>query len=342
MKDCCPPSPERMRGTSPGCNSGLRASSEALVSGTTGAAAVQASTGCCAGEDAHCADDLAAPGKETPIARQSDCCEAASSHGAGKAGSAIPPIATSEACCASGVTIHSASPTFAPAGHPIPSSPASHFAGDDCCSAKEQEIAALGSHADVRRVLIIVLAINLAMFFAEFTAGIIAHSTALMADSVDMLGDALVYMLSLYALNRGLRWRAGAALLKGGIIAIFGIWVFVEVIRKLVGDVVPTAETMGIFGLIALVANLTCLALLYRFRHRDVNMSSTFECSRNDVIANTGVLVAAGGVYAFNAGWPDIVVGSVIALLFFRSAIRVLKEAWPQFRSVHPRAVALD
>ncbi len=218
-----------------------------------------------------------------------------------------------------------------------------HVAGDDCCSAKEQEIAALGAHADVKRILQIVLAINLAMFFAEFTAGILARSTALMADSVDMLGDALVYILSLYALNRSLRWRAGAAVAKGGIIAVFGLWLFVEVILKVVSGTVPVAQTMGIFGGIALVANLTCLTLLYRFRNRDVNMSSTFECSRNDVIANTGVLVAATGVYAFRASWPDIVVGSIIALLFFRSAIRVLREAWPQFRSGRPQtAVPLD
>lgn len=85
--------------------------------------------------------------------------------------------------------------------------------------------------------------------------------------------------------------------------------------------------------LIALLANLTRLALLYRYRKQDVNMSSTFECSRNDVAANIGVLIAAGGVYAFSSPWPDIVVGSVIAVLFFRSAIRVLRQAWPQFRA---------
>lgn len=218
-----------------------------------------------------------------------------------------------------------------------------HVAGDDCCGAKEQEIAALGTHADVKRVLKIVLAINLVMFVAEFTAGLLARSTALMADSVDMLGDALVYLLSLYALNRGLRWRAGAALLKGGIIAAFGVWVLVEVVLKLTSGTMPTAQTMGIFGFIALVANLICLGLLYRYRNRDVNMSSTFECSRNDVIANTGVIFAAAGVYAFKASWPDIVVGSIIALLFFRSAVRVLRQAWPQFRSGRPQvAVPLD
>lgn len=210
---------------------------------------------------------------------------------------------------------------------------------DDCCSSRGQEISALGSQADVRRILQIVLVINLVMFAAEFTAGVLARSTALMADSVDMLGDALVYILSLYALDRGLRWRAGAALAKGVMIAAFGIWVFVEVVLKLMGGVVPIAETMGIFGAIALGANLTCLALLYRFRNRDVNLSSTFECSRNDVIANVGVLIAAAGVYAFQAVWPDIVVGGIIALLFFRSAIRVIRQAGPQFRAVQPAVV---
>ena len=90
---------------------------------------------------------------------------------------------------------------------------------------------------------------------------------------------------------------------------------------------------MLIFGALALVANLTCLALLWRFRKLNVNMSSTFECSRNDVAANLGVLVAAGGVAWFDAAWPDIVVGMLIALVFLRSAIRVLRQAWPQFRA---------
>lgn len=214
---------------------------------------------------------------------------------------------------------------------------------DECCSKKGEEIAALGSTAQVRRVLQIVLAINLAMFFAEFMAGLLARSSALMADSVDMLGDALVYILSLYTLGRSLRWRAGAAVVKGILIAAFGIWVFAEAIMKIVSGVTPTASTMGLFGGIALAANLICLALLYRYRNRDVNLSSTFECSRNDVIANVGVIAAAGGVAAFNSFWPDVFVGSVIALLFFRSAIRVLRSAWPQFRADSPTAaVAFD
>ena len=223
------------------------------------------------------------------------------------------------------------------------SAPRQAEATDDCCSSKAKEITALGSTAGVKWVLQIVLVINLTMFFAEFTAGLLARSTALMADSVDMLGDALVYILSLYALERSLRWRAGAALMKGVIIATFGIWVFAEVVTKVIGGGTPTASTMGLFGAIALIANLICLALLYRYRNRDVNLSSTFECSRNDVIGNVGVIMAAGSVAAFNSFWPDVIVGTIIAALFFRSAIRVLIIAWPQFRASNPtEAVPLD
>ena len=280
-----------------------------------------------------------------------ECCgdtRAALKPAAEKGGCCAEPAieaAAVDSCCApaSGCGGASASEMKAAAPAAPEGSAPGNFAGDDCCSAKADEIAALGAHADVRRVLQIVLVINLVMFVAEFTAGVFARSTALMADSVDMLGDALVYVLSLYALERSLRWRAGAALFKGGIIAAFGIWVAVEVVLKLTGNIVPTAGTMGIFGFIALAANLTCLALLYQHRNRDVNLSSTFECSRNDVIANTGVIIAAAGVYLFNSGWPDIIVGSAIAILFFRSAVRVLRQAWPQFRSERPAvAVAMD
>jgi Co/Zn/Cd efflux system component len=201
----------------------------------------------------------------------------------------------------------------------------------DCCSSKANELTALAMHADVRRMLIVVLAINLGMFIAEFVAGVVAHSTSLMADSVDMLGDALVYILSLYALERGPRWRAGAALVKGILIAAFAVGVGLEVVLKLRHGVTPQATLMSIFGAIALTANLSCLALLYRHRRRDLNMASTFECSRNDVIANVGVLVAALGVRFFDAGWPDVLVGSVIAILFGRSAVVVMRAAWPEF-----------
>jgi Co/Zn/Cd efflux system component len=204
---------------------------------------------------------------------------------------------------------------------------------DDCCAHKSCELEQLARRTEQRRVLLWVLAINAIMFFVELAAGMVAKSTALLADSVDMFGDASVYALSLYALERGLRWRAGAALVKGALILGFGVWVLIEVGLKMMYGVTPIASLMLGVGTVALAANLTCLALLWRFRRQDVNMSSTFECSRNDVIANVGVLIAAAGVWLADSGWPDILVGLLIAALFLRSAARVVREAWPQFRS---------
>jgi cation diffusion facilitator family transporter len=207
---------------------------------------------------------------------------------------------------------------------------------DDCCSKKGDTIAALGRKAEQRRVLILVMVINLVMFVAEFGGGVLARSSALMADSVDMLGDAVVYALSLYALSRGPRWEAGAALAKGGIILVFGIAVVVEIVDKIVNGVPPSSTLMLAFGSAALIANLTCLAMLWRFRSENVNMSSTFECSRNDVASNIGVLIAAGLVAATGTAWPDIAVGGVIAIIFLRSAWRVLAEAIPAWRQARP------
>lgn len=206
---------------------------------------------------------------------------------------------------------------------------------DDCCANKSEEIAALAHRAEQRRVLLIVLAINAIMFVAEFSAGLVARSSALQADAVDMLGDALVYILSLFAIGRGQRWEAGAALAKGGLILLLFIVIMVDVALKLAHGVPPSTDLMLIFGSLALLANLTCLALLWRFRKFNVNMSSTFECSRNDVIANVGVLIAAGAVAWFDAGWPDIAIGLLIAAVFLRSSIRVIRTAWPQFRSTN-------
>ena len=166
----------------------------------------------------------------------------------------------------------------------------------DCCSSKGTELEKLGRQADKRRVLMIVLLINAVMFFVEFTAGVMAGSSALMADATDMLGDALVYGVSLYALSKGDRWKAGAAVFKGVLILLLGISILVNVAIKLSTGVPPSSTLMLAFGAMALVANLACLSLLWRFRRQDVNMASTFECSRNDVISNVGVLIAAGTV----------------------------------------------
>ncbi|WP_126172356.1 cation transporter [Altericroceibacterium xinjiangense] len=203
---------------------------------------------------------------------------------------------------------------------------------DHCCSSKGSELELLAQHADQRRVLQIVLAINAVMFFVEFGAGVLAGSAALMADAADMLGDALVYGVSLYAIGRSQQWKAGVALLKSAVILMLAIGVALNVWFKIRSGVPPSSTLMLTFGTLALAANLLCLRLLWRFRKQDVNMSSTVECSRNDVISNTGVLLAAGAVALFHSPWPDILIGAGMAVVFTRSAIRVALEALPQMR----------
>src|SRR5438046_5503643 len=153
------------------------------------------------------------------------------------------------------------------------------------------------------------------MFVAEGVAGLLAHSTALLADSADMLGDTIVYGFSLYAVGRGARWQGRAALLKGGIMAFFGLGVLGEAGMKLAQGVVPTAPLMGGMGLLALAVNTCVLGFLWRHRGDDVNMRSAWLCSRNDVIANASVLLAAGGVALTGSAWPDILVGLAFALM---------------------------
>lgn len=210
---------------------------------------------------------------------------------------------------------------------------------DSCCASKSTELELLARRGEQRRVLQAVLAINAIMFVVEFGAGLIAGSTALMADAADMLGDALVYGVSLYAIDRTLRWKAGVALLKSAVIVALAIGVAVNVYLKIQSGVPPSSTLMLVFGLIALGANLLCLRLLWSFRRQDVNMSSTFECSRNDVISNVGVLVAAGSVALFASPWPDLLIGAGMAVLFGRSAVRVAIDAIPQFRATPASAI---
>ena len=196
-----------------------------------------------------------------------------------------------------------------------------------CCDDKSCDTDRMAQDAAMRGVLRRILGINAVMFALEFGAGLAAGSSALMADSLDMLGDATVYALSLYALSRSIRWKARAAMVKGLLILSFAIGISVEILVKLRTGLMPSFDWMATFGLIALFANVYCLSQLWRFRSTDVNMASSFECSRNDVIANVGVLLAAAGVFLTQTIWPDIVVASILVLLFFRSAWRVITSA---------------
>ena len=208
---------------------------------------------------------------------------------------------------------------------------------DSCCETKAEEISSL--RAKHKNVLIIVLIINAALFVVEAVSGLLGHSTALLADSLDMLGDSLVYGFSLYVLCRSAEWNAKAALLKGAIMALFGAGVLLEVVSKTISNIIPSAATMGSIGALVLCGNGVCFLLLYRHRSDDLNMRSTWLCSRNDIIANLSVLVAAIGVKAFNASWPDILVGAAIAALFLSSALTVLRESFFELRRSKLRSI---
>ena len=201
----------------------------------------------------------------------------------------------------------------------------------DCCNDKACEIDALRNRQS--STLKIVLGINALMFIVEITAGLLGHSVSLVADSLDMLGDALVYGFSLYVVARSSTMKAKAALLKGIIMAAFGCFVLGQAVYRIVYPQLPVFEAIGAIGLLALAANSTCFYLLWRHRADDINMSSVWLCSRNDIIANTSVLFAAVGVWLTHSGWPDIIVGLALAVLFLRSALIVLREANKELRA---------
>jgi cation diffusion facilitator family transporter len=196
---------------------------------------------------------------------------------------------------------------------------------DECCETKGSELAAM--RESQRRVLVTVLLVNAAMFFVEFGAGLLSGSTALLGDSLDMLGDSFVYGFSLYVLHRSQVWRARAALLKGLIMAAFGVGVLAEAAFRLRAGVPPLAPAMAVVGALALGTNTYCFLLLWRHRADDINLRSTWLCSRNDLVANSAVLGAAALVAWSGSIWPDLVVGVGIAGLFLRTAFVVLRDS---------------
>lgn len=184
-----------------------------------------------------------------------------------------------------------------------------------------------------RAVLWVVLCINAAMFLVEIVAGLAVGSAALQADALDFFADAANYGISLFVLGLGVRWRAGAALIKGASMGLFGLWVIGNVVWHSFHGTVPGWATMGAVGTAALVANAVCLALLYAWRNGDANMRSVWICSRNDVLANLAVLAAALGVFGTGTGWPDLIVAAVMALLALQGATVIIRQATAELRA---------
>ena len=200
----------------------------------------------------------------------------------------------------------------------------------DCCD-KDDAVAGLRERQS--STLKIVLAINAVMFAAGLGAGVYAGSSSVLSDSLDNLGDALTYGLSLYAVYRSSKAKAQVAFFKGGLILLAALVVLGQVVYKLTAPTAPIFEVMGVYSIFSLAANGLCLYLLTRHRSDDVNMSSVWECSRNDIASNVAVFAAAAAVWATNSGWPDIIIALGLMLLFLRSAFRVVAGATRELRT---------
>lgn len=202
--------------------------------------------------------------------------------------------------------------------------------GDACCSGIV-DIRVL--EARQRRVLMIVLAINIATFVMMLSAAIYSGSSSLLSGGLDNLGDVLTYLLSLAVIGASTRAKAKVALLKGALIFGAAVAVAVQIGWRLAHPDVPVFEAIGIAAMINLIFNGICLWLLTPHRHGDVNMASAWECSRNDVFEGFAVLLAAVGVWLFDAGWPDLLIAAALLVMFLRSAWRVLRTAWRSYRA---------
>ena len=191
---------------------------------------------------------------------------------------------------------------------------------DDCCSIEVES-------KEQARILLMVLGINDAMFVAEFIAGVIAQSTALIADSLDMLADATVYCVSLYAVGRSASLKNRAAMLSGVLQILLAFSVAGEILRRTIMGSDPEPTLMIGVSFIALVANVICLALIAKHRDGEVHMRASWVFSKNDVIANVGVIAAGGLVLLLDEHWPDLVIGALIVFVVLRGGISILADA---------------
>ena len=196
---------------------------------------------------------------------------------------------------------------------------------EHCCQHKAKELEKLQKRQS--KVLWIILVINAVMFVVEFSGGIKAASLSLTGDSLDMLGDALVYGCSLYVITKGKKAQARSAILKGSIMFLTAITVFARASYQLFAQTIPTVQLMSEIGVLALIANLICFVLLIRHRNDNINMSSVWLCSRNDIIANASVLLTAGLVFLTGSFWPDFILGLILTVVFAQSAGKVLTQA---------------
>lgn len=190
-----------------------------------------------------------------------------------------------------------------------------------------------GMNAHYKKALILVIAINASMFVVEMTSGLLSGSMALRADALDFLGDSLTYGLSLLVIGQSLQTRSKAALFKAFSLFAMGLWVFGATLFEVLSPATPEPVMMGSTGILALLANLASVGILFRYRDGDANVRSVWLCSRNDAIGNLAVIGAASGVWASQSAWPDLIVAGLMAGLFTTSAIGITRQALREYRS---------
>jgi Co/Zn/Cd efflux system component len=206
------------------------------------------------------------------------------------------------------------------------------YMADHCCAPPPLKPDPHRGNNAYRRVLWIALAINGAMFLIEIGAGLAAGSASLQADALDFLGDAANYSISLFVVGLALRYRATAAMVKGLTMGVFGLWIIGTVIWHALHGTLPSAVTMGAVGIAALMTNGASFALLWAHRQGDANMRSAWICTRNDVLGNLAVLLAALGVFGTGTGWPDVIVAAIMATLALQGSASVARHALAELR----------
>lgn len=178
-----------------------------------------------------------------------------------------------------------------------------------------------------RKTLVALLSINAFMFFLELVLGLVAQSTGLLADSLDMLADAFVYGLSLYAVGKAVAKKTSAARISGYLQILLGVGVLFEVLRRLFFGSEPQSTLIIVVGIVALLANVVCLALISKHRGGGVHMRASWIFSVNDVLANLGVILSGGLVAILGSRYPDLLIGMIISALVVRGGIQIVREA---------------